>query len=156
LLDDCDATFAEPHVRAEAGPRLRRLVQNAWRSSVDSGGELRPTSLSDLASCLLLESPELDRPALCRLLDVSEGYLSRCFQRELDTTFLAQRARIRVAHFVAHVDRNGQNLLSAALAAGFGSYSQLHRTFSDLVGMSPTDYLRRGGRIVRARITPSP
>lgn len=153
LLDDCDWTFADGPPVADPAPRLKRLLQNAWRSTVDNCKDERPNALSELATCLLLEDPALDRHRLCRLLDVSDSYLSRCFQNELSTRFVDQRARIRIAHFITHVVRERQNFLDAALSAGFGSYSQLHRTFSELVGMSPTDYLRRGGRQVRALAT---
>ncbi len=155
LLEDCHATFAEAGGRDDAAPRLRRLLTTAWLASIDHGGSAQPASLTDLASCLLLERPELDRPALCRLLDVSEGYLSRCFRKELGATLLAHRGRVRVARFVAHVEREGQTLLDAAMSAGFGSYSQLHRTFCEIVGMSPSAYLWRGGRGPRARLTRS-
>jgi AraC-like DNA-binding protein/quercetin dioxygenase-like cupin family protein len=151
LLEDCDSTFADGPPASDPAPRLHRLLQNAWRSTVENCKAERPNAVSELATCLLLEDPTLDRHRLCRLLDVSDGYLSRCFQRELGTRLVDQRARIRVSHFVTGVVREKQNLLAAALSAGFGSYSQLHRTFSSLVGMSPTDYLRRGGRQTRAR-----
>jgi AraC-like DNA-binding protein len=156
LLDDCETAFDEEPPRADPAPRLGRLLQNAWSASVANRDGSRGSSLVELALCLLLEDPSLDRPELCRLLDVSEGHLSRCFQKELGVSLVAQRARVRVARFVAHVEREGQSLLDAALSAGFGSYSQLHRTFCDLVLMSPAAYLRRGGRQRRAVLTRQP
>jgi AraC-like DNA-binding protein len=153
LLEDCDSTFDDLAPITDEGPRLSRLLQNAWGASLSNRHATPPSSLSELASCLLIEDPALDRSAICKMLDVSEGYLSRTFQAELGTSFVHQRARVRVSRFVDQVERGGQNLLEAALAAGFGSYSQLHRTFSELVAMSPVAYLRQGGRAARASLT---
>lgn len=153
LLDDCDLSFAERPPTAHEGPRLMRLLRNAWSSSLVNTQGSQGSSLAELACCLLLEDPSLDRSAVCRALDVSEGYLSRCFGRQLNTTFAAQRSRIRVARFASHVEREQQNILQAALSAGFGSYSQLHRTFCQTVGMTPVDYFRYGGRQARALLT---
>jgi AraC-like DNA-binding protein len=155
LLEDCESTFDDVQPTRDERPRISRLLGNAWRASLANRHVAEPSSLAELASCLLIEDTTLDRPTLCHLLDVSEGYLSRTFQKELGTSFVTQRARVRVSSFVDQVEHGGQNLLEAALAAGFGSYSQLHRTFSDLVGMSPAAYLLRGGRAVRAGLTRS-
>lgn len=116
----------------------------------------RETSWVELASCLLLKDPGLDRPAVCRALGVSEGYLSRRFQRELGVSFLERRARLRIVRFVSHVTRDRRSLLDAALLAGFGSYSQLHRVFVDLVGVTPSRYFWRGMRNQRALVSARP
>jgi AraC-like DNA-binding protein len=152
LLEDCDSTFDDIAPKTDQSPRLSRLLQNAWRASVSNNDDTQGSSLSELASCLMLEDTTLDRPALSRLLDVSEGHLSHTFQKELGTGFVVQRARVRVSRFVDHVERQGQNLLEAALSAGFGSYSQLYRTFYALVGMKPASYLLHGGRAARSAL----
>jgi AraC-like DNA-binding protein len=102
---------------------------------------------------MLLEQPWLDRPALCRALDVSEGYLSRRFSAELGVSLLEQRARLRVVRFIAHVTRERRSYLDAALLAGFGSYSQLHRVFVAMLGMSPRAYFEADGRNSRGALT---
>jgi len=75
---------------------------------------------------------------------VSEGFLSRALHKDLGVTFVEHRARTRVAHFLALVQSGGSNFLHAALSAGFGSYSQFHRTFSRLSGSGPSHYLELG------------
>lgn len=152
LLDDCDTPFDNPPKPEEARERLVRLLRNALTAS-RACQATRPDSIVELACCLLLEQPGLGRGGVSRRLDLSTGYLSRCFQKELGVSFATQRARIRIARFVAHVECERQTLLEAALSAGFGSYAQLHRTFCALVGMSPRNYLHRGGRQQRAIIT---
>jgi methylphosphotriester-DNA--protein-cysteine methyltransferase len=88
----------------------------------------------------------MSRAAAAAELGVSEGFLSRAVHRDLGVTFVEHRARTRVAHFLALVQAKGINFLDAALAAGFGSYSQFHRTFSRVSGSRPRDYLGRGRR----------
>jgi AraC-like DNA-binding protein len=132
---------------------LRRALSHAWQATRTDHDDRRANSLVELACCLLLEDPSLDRPAICRTLDVSEGYLSRRFRAELGVSFLEQRARLRTVRFVTHVTREGRSCLEAALLAGFGSYSQLHRVFVQKIGMNPRTYLSREMRNRRGRVT---
>jgi AraC-like DNA-binding protein len=153
LLEDIDLTSNEPAWPRDAKPRLRRALANAWRATKSEHDDRRQNSLVELACCLLLEQPWLDRPSVCRALDVSEGYLSRRFSAELGLSFLEQRARLRIVRFIAHVTREGQSYLDAALHAGFGSYSQLHRVFVHMLGMSPRAYFEAEGRNRRGGVT---
>ena len=152
ILEDCDVTCAHGELSAQqSGARLRGALESAWRATRDDHDELRPNSVVELACCLLLEQPGLERPAVARALDVSESYLSRRFQAELGVSFLEQRSRLRVAHFVSQVSRERQNCLQAALLAGFGSYSQLHRVFAQVVQVSPRAYFLGEYRNRRSR-----
>jgi AraC-like DNA-binding protein len=141
LLEQCELTCASDGLKpGEVSPRLRLLLSAAWGATRTDHDDQRALSLVELASCLLFDDPSLERSEICRALDVSEGYLSRRFQLELGISFLQQRARLRIAHFVTHVTREGRNCLEAALASGFGSYSQLHRVFVQVVQASPQKY----------------
>lgn len=156
LLEDCDLPSTERrpgHDEQSERDRLARALGNAYRATCVDHDDLRPNSLVELACCLLLERPSLARSEVCRELGVSEGYLSRRFRAELGISFLEQRARLRLVRFLTHVTRERQNFLEASLSAGFGSYSQLHRVFSQLIGMSPRAYLQRGGRNGRGLVT---
>lgn len=151
VLEACAVTCASEGLLPEqAALRLRAALAGAWRATCDDHDDRRPNSLVELACCLLLEDPSLDRASVCRQLDVSESYLSRSFRRDLGIGFAEQRARLRVARFCTHVSREGHNYLESALLAGFGSYSQLHRAFVGLVGVKPRDYFLHGGRNLRA------
>ena len=151
VLEACAVTCASESLSPEqAGQRLRAALASAWSATRDDHDDRRPNSLVELACCLMLEDPSLDRSAICRTLDVSESFLSRRFQRELGLTLVEQRARSRVGRFCTHVVRDGHNYLESALLAGFGSYSQLHRVFVELVGINPREYFARGGRNRRA------
>ena len=151
LLELCHATCADGAVGVDEAPiRLQRALSTAWLATRREHDSRRVLSLVELGSCLLFDEPSLERSALCHALDVSEGHLSRCFQRELGISFLEQRARMRVARFVTHVTRDRWNYLDAALASGFGSYSQLHRVFTGAVGTSPRNYFSVAARNLRA------
>jgi AraC-like DNA-binding protein len=56
------------------------------------------------------------------------------------STYRSQR---RLERFLVEHDPRRGNLLSSSLAAGFGSYSQFHRVFTKLMGLSPRAWERR-------------
>jgi AraC-like DNA-binding protein len=132
--------------RPEAGALLAALYTGALRMTLANLDRRRALSLAELASCLLLSAPAMDRHDAARELGVSEGHLSRTVHRDLGVTFVEHRARTRVAHFLALIQRGDHNLLSAAFEAGFGSYSQFYRIFSRVSGSRPRDYLSGGRR----------
>jgi AraC-like DNA-binding protein len=152
IREHCELTCDDARISpAQSASGIRGALEKAWRATRADHDDLRANSLVELACCLLLEQPSLERSAVCRALDVSESYLSRRFQAELGVSFLEQRSRLRVAHFVSQVTREGRNYLDAALRAGFGSYSQLHRVFAQLVHVSPKHYFAGECRNVRSR-----
>jgi AraC-like DNA-binding protein len=130
--------------RSEGRARLAELCSRALRVTLLNPDQRRNLSVAELTSCLLLRSPSIDRPTAAAELGVSEGFLSRAMHRDLGVTFVEHRARARVAHFLALIQRGRSNLLAAALDAGFGSYSQFYRTFCQVSGSQPRDYLRAG------------
>lgn len=149
LLDQCDTTCLELSA-SEVSARLQAALSTAFRATLNDHNDQRALSLVELASCLLLENPGLERAQVCRALDVSEGYLSRRFQLELGISFSEQRARSRICRFVSQVARNRMSYLGAALESGFGSYSQLHRSFTQIVSTSPRAYFSPTLRNLRA------
>jgi AraC-like DNA-binding protein len=155
ILDECDATSIDDPQPAQFPGRLRRALEKAWLAARADHDYGRSNSLVELACCLLLDEPSLDRPAICRALDVSEGHLSRRFQAELGLSFLEQRARLRVVRFISHVVRDHKSLLEAALLAGFGSYSQLYRVFVRVIGMRPSQYFSAETRNRRGLVSGS-
>jgi len=154
LLEECEVTCADSGIDPAVVPtRLMRALSIAWRATQSDHDGSRPSSLVELASCLLFDEPSLERAELCRTLDVSEGHLSRRFQVELGISLSHQRARMRVSRFVSQVNRERRNYLDAALASGFGSYSQLHRVFTRIIQMNPRSYFSIAARNVRANQT---
>ena len=92
------------------------------------------------------ESPNLGLTLLAKRLRACPSELSRYFHRDVGIKLAQYRARLRLLRFIALVDQGGDNLLSAAEAVGFGSYSQCHRTFQSELGCGPREFLASGQR----------
>lgn len=89
----------------------------------------------------LLESlPELGLAALSRELKTHPSEISRHFHRDVGMTLVRYRARLRLLHVIRLVDAGEHDLMAAASAAGFGSYSQCHRTFHSELGCAPRQF----------------
>jgi AraC-like DNA-binding protein len=74
-------------------------------------------------------------------LSISPGHLTRVFRTEMGVSLVEYRNRLRIERFFELVEQGGNNLLAAALAAGFGSYAQFHRVFRKVVGTTPREYI---------------
>ncbi len=146
VLDELAAGVWAAKRSTEARSGLVSFGLLALRTTLGQVDRRRFNSVSQIAACLLLGSPTMSRPEVAAELGVSSGFLSRAVHRDLGVTFVEHRARTRVAHFLALVQAKGINFLDAALAAGFGSYSQFHRTFSRVSGCRPRDYFGHGRR----------
>ena len=96
----------------------------------------------------LLESdPSLTAEKLGESLRLSASRVARLFKSELGVSLVEYRNGLRLERFSRLLDERGGNLLEAALAAGFGSYSQFYRVFVAQRGTTPGGYLRaRGSR----------
>jgi transcriptional regulator GlxA family with amidase domain len=97
------------------------------------------------AQRLLARDPTLGGKEIADKLDISLSRLARVFKVETGTSLVDYRNRLRLERFGALVDSGRDNLLEAALAAGFGSYAQFHRVFRAVRGASPREYLRKRG-----------
>jgi AraC-like DNA-binding protein len=103
---------------------------------------------------LLAKDPSLGGKDLASALDISLSRLARVFKAELGMSLVEYRNRLRLERFQVLLDAGGENLLAAALAAGFGSYAQFHRVFRALRGNTPRAYLRERGHWTRRQTRP--
>ncbi|HEU4576770.1 MAG TPA: AraC family transcriptional regulator [Polyangiaceae bacterium] len=87
----------------------------------------------------LLQHHDLDRLQLARSARGAQSEVSRQFHEHTGLTLTQYRTRLRLLAFIRCVDA-GSTLLSAAMQAGFGSYSQCHRTFSTAFGCTPRKF----------------
>lgn len=93
-----------------------------------------------LATVRTLErDPDCSLIALAAAVRLTPDRLARLFRRELGTTLVAWRTRCRLERAITY-HAQGKTWLTAALASGFGSYSQFHRAFTHQVGGSPRDW----------------
>lgn len=96
------------------------------------------------AAELVAGDPALDGQDLSAQLGISTARIARLFRRDTREGLVDYRNRCRLAT----VDRllaeqSGANLLSAAMDAGFGSYSQFFRVFQSMRGTSPRTWYRQ-------------
>jgi AraC-like DNA-binding protein len=65
--------------------------------------------------------------------------LARSFKREMAMSLVDYRNRVRMERFFEAIqgNRDRSTLHDAALAAGFGSYAQFHRTYRKFHGVPP-------------------
>lgn len=94
---------------------------------------------------MLTDDPSLRGGDIARKIGVSLSRFARVFKSDMGMSLVDFRNQLRLERFLSLVDAGGTNLLEAAYAAGFGSYSQFHRVFRALRGASPREYFS-GGR----------
>ena len=137
-----DATI-EPH-KQERAALLCTLLGLRLAGMRSSGqASLNPSRRHPVVSSavrLLQGDPSLGGSAIAKQLGVSLSRFARVFKSELGVSLVDYRNRLRLERFMTLVDSGGGNLLEAALAAGFGSYSQFHRVFRAERGSSPREY----------------
>jgi AraC-like DNA-binding protein/mannose-6-phosphate isomerase-like protein (cupin superfamily) len=119
-------------------PAIERQVGDLWRQAHAlrrAANSMHVVTRRTMVS--LYQHPELARSEVARLVRVCPTEISRYFHGEVGMTLSAFRSRLRLLRFIQAVDDGAQSLLTAALGAGFGSYSQCHRIFQRTLGCSP-------------------
>jgi AraC-like DNA-binding protein len=94
----------------------------------------------------VVDEPALGREALARVARANPSEVSRHFHRDFGMTLVKYRTRLRLLRFIRHVDRRAGDLTAAALEAGFGSYSQCHRSFYSEFDCAPRQFFSSGLR----------
>jgi len=92
------------------------------------------------AASLIVTKPTTSRDCLAHTLGINRGDVSRHFHRDHGVTLRQYRNVLRTLDFL-RLSANGSNLARAAVEAGFGSYSQCHRVFRSLLGISPREFV---------------
>lgn len=105
----------------------------------------RTTSVGRAAE-MLSKDPALSAEELGARLGLSASRMARVFKAEMGVSLVEYRNRLRLERFSGLLDQNGDNLLAAALSAGFGSYAQFHRVFVALKGTTPGKFIRERAR----------
>jgi len=137
LRSDCSAPLGGDPTAVE------QHLGDLWREAHDR----RRTALAKRASTShalvsLIEKPELGRDDVALAVRAHPTDVSRHFHRDIGLTLTEYRTRLRLLRFIHSMDRGEANLLSAALNARFGSYSQYHRAFHGTLACSPRDFFR--------------
>lgn len=83
-----------------------------------------------------------DLGVLARRCGVSDAYLSRIFRRQIGVPLSRYRNSLRLARFWTAYRQPAQRTLSEAVyEAGFGSYAQFYKVFTQAYGRGPRDCL---------------
>jgi AraC-like DNA-binding protein len=99
-----------------------------------------PHVLTRQALQTLAGTPELGSEAVTSRLRAHPSDVSRYFHRDVGVTLVRYRTRLRLLHVIRLVDSGRYDLMEAASAAGFGSYSQCHRSFQSELGCGPRHF----------------
>ena len=125
---------------------LDYVLRSARHVSITSGEPARkryhPAILQALAA-LRSSSPPVSASRLAKACGVSADYLGQLLVEQTGRGFIEWRNRTRLERFQGVYPKSG-DLLTAALAAGFGSYTQFHRVFLSLIGTTPGHWARDG------------
>jgi len=147
LFDEVSRDYDADAERCNAG--LAYALLAAWQAHRDAsnvrGNDVHPAVE---AAAHALRHEDVHQPVsladLARQCGLSPSHLSRLFQRQTGMSLVAFRNRQRLERFLrAYGDGQRDDILSAALAAGFGSYAQFHRVFTQTMCCSPADYRRQ-------------
>jgi AraC-like DNA-binding protein len=87
------------------------------------------------------------REELADYVGVSEGYLSRCFRREMRLAPMVYLNRYRVKQAKVLLADEEKSVAEVALAVGFSDPAYFSRVFQRGVGMSPSVYRRNRGSL---------
>lgn len=125
---------------------LRNLLLLCWRNQQGQAAPGRDAALHPAVqrSLEILSDPdrEDELPAIAQRCGVSASYLSRKFHEQIGVPLRRYRNSVRLGRFwEAYHHPKNQSLLEAALAAGFGSYAQFYRVFTEAYGAGPREVI---------------
>ena len=149
LYSDAGLTDATPEPVKQANAAVLcaivglRLTALRGSGRVTYGPSTRHPAVAS-AVRMLRDDPSLRGGDIAKRIGVSLSRLARVFKSDTGVSLVDYRNQLRLDRFLSLVDSGGGNLLEAAYAAGFGSYSQFHRVFRALRGSSPREYFSGG------------
>jgi len=143
-----DSSFRYSHNDPDAlNAGLRHLMLLSWRYQLEAAARtdslrLHPSVRKALA--FLSEQDENESlESLARRCSVSAAYLSRMFRRQVGMPMNQYRNSLRLARFWEYYSQQTTSTVTEAMfAAGFGSYAQFYRVFSQTYGRGPREILR--------------
>jgi AraC-like DNA-binding protein len=132
--------------RLNAG--LHHLLLHCWHCQ-SNGATLRQDvklhpAVSKALELLSEAEWEESLGSLAKQCGVSEAYLSRVFARQIGVPISRYRNSLRLSRFWTHYRRRDQvTMAEAVYAAGFGSYAQFFKVFTQAYGRGPRACLGR-------------
>lgn len=128
---------------------LHYLLLLCWGKQLDGKAAGKVAALHPAvrrALKLLRESDnenEQDLAELAKACGASKSHLSRTFHKQIGVSLSQYRNSIRLARFFEQREgTEGKTLSEAVYAAGFGSYAQFYKIFTQAYGRGPRECLR--------------
>lgn len=125
---------------------LSYVFRSALHACQTSPGATRKPMHPAVIRTLQILRSGTDAPSaaeLARICGVSQAYLGQLLSEQTGLRLVELRNRARLEQFHILYPKSG-DLLTAALEAGFGSYTQFHRVFSEMIGMTPGEWAKAG------------
>ncbi|MDQ2799942.1 MAG: AraC family transcriptional regulator [Armatimonadota bacterium] len=148
LFEEIHATDNEP---AQYNAGLGYALLSAWATfaaaeELPIGSDVHP-AVEHAARLIRDEVDPLSVEQIAARVGLSASRLSRLFGPQIGMGIADFRNAQRLQRFLRLYGR-GQSLSAsrAALEAGFGSYPQFHRIFTQAMGYSPAEHRRRNRR----------
>lgn len=148
-VDALCAQLAEAHddpPRFNAG--LAYTLLAAWdihsRSQRQTVGSDVHPAVERAARLISAETEPINVDELASRCGLSASRLSRLFKQQTGVSLVHYRQDRQLERFFdIYGSGKKHNITEAAFAAGFGSYAQFHRVFTQTMGQSPADYRRQ-------------
>jgi len=126
---------------------LRYLLLLSWRSQLAGKATRDAISLHPAVrralKLLSEDQTEQKLDELARDCGASKSYLSRIFHRQIGVPLNRYRNSLRLSRFFEQYQQaDGKTITQAVYAAGFGSYAQFYKVFSQAYGRGPRNCLR--------------
>ena len=122
------------------------LFRSAWHATLSSPGPQRRSLHPAVVQALDLLRSDKETPTsatIARRCGMTQGYLGGLLIEQTGRGFVEWRNRFRIERFLTNYPKT-HDLVTAAFDAGFGSYTQFHRVFHDLVGSTPGEWAKSG------------
>jgi len=125
---------------------LHHLLLLCWRSrqtgsALGEAVTLHP-AVARALEVLAAGEWESGQQELAKSCGVSEAYLSRVFHRQVGVPLTQYRNSLRLSRFwECYRQRDQKTITEAMYAAGFGSYAQFHKVFTQAYGRGPRSCL---------------
>ncbi|MEO6602439.1 MAG: AraC family transcriptional regulator [Polyangiaceae bacterium] len=127
---------------AGAGPLGAELWARMHWLGERGASSTRSHVLTRRALQFIRTAPDFGLGALARDVRAHPSEISRYFHRDMGTTLVSYRRRLRLLEVIRLVDAGELDLMAAASVAGFGSYSQCHRAFRAEFRCAPSHFFR--------------
>lgn len=127
---------------------LHYLLLLCWNfqikgSAVRNAVTLHP-AVNRVLKLLSEGNTEEDLSDLAKACGVSKSYLSRVFHRQVGVALNQYRNTLRLSRFFEEFRQPGKKTIARAVyAAGFGSYAQFYKVFTQAYGRGPRECLTR-------------